>query len=424
MPTDPLADEAAQRDQSDPLRSFRERFYLPPNQIYLDGNSLGLLSRDAEQETLRALAQWRDLAIGGWMDAAPPWFFLAEELAKEVAPFVGADAESVIVTGGTTVNLHQLLATLYHPELRRKTILTDSLAFPSDIYAIESHLHLRGVNPKQHLRKIYSPDGFVLSPTEILADMANDVQMIVLPSVLYVSGQLLDMAAITAAARARDIVMLWDLSHSIGAIPHALDRIGADGAFWCHYKYLNAGPGAVGGLYLNRRHHEKRAGLAGWFGSAKEKQFTMSHTFSPALGAGRLQIGTPPILSMAPLLGSLRLHQDAGIEAIREKSLALTDFLRRCAAERLAEFGVTFALPENTPQGGHLALIHPDARPLSMALRRAGVISDFRPPDIIRLAPVPLYNSFSECLTAMDTLRLLLERNDYERDEDAVTLVP
>ena len=317
-------DEARAMDEADSLAPFRERFYLPPGQVYLDSNSLGLLSREAEVEVMRVVGEWRDLAIGGWLDASPAWFTMAEEAARLVAPLVGAEPDAVIVTGSTTVNLHQLLATLYPPNSRPGAILADALAFPSDIYAIDSHLQQRGLDPATYRRLVPSRDGRTLRTEDILAAFTPEIAVAVLPSVIYTSGQLLDMPIITEAARTKDITILWDLSHSIGIVPHELHTIGADGAFWCHYKYLNAGPGAVGGLYLNRRHFGRTPGLAGWFGSDKARQFDMMHTFHPANGAGALQIGTPPLLSLAPLLGSLRLHHEAGIERIRTKSLALT----------------------------------------------------------------------------------------------------
>ncbi|MDX1932578.1 MAG: kynureninase [Capsulimonadales bacterium] len=404
-----LKEEARQRDGADPLRYLRDRFYLPPGRLYFDGNSLGPLSRDAETEVSRVLDAWRVHGVEGWTEATPPWFFLAEELGARVAPLIGAEPTSVIVTGSTTVNLHQLLATLYHPEGGRHALLIDALAFPSDTYALESHLRLRGLPPETHLRFVPSRDGRTLRLDDLLDALTPPVRLAVLPSVIYTSGQLLDMERLTAAAREREILLLWDLSHSLGIVPHALDAIGADGAFWCHYKYLNAGPGAVGGLYLNRRHFDKRPGLAGWFGSDKARQFDMSPTFVPAVGAGALQIGTPPILAMAPLLGALRIHEEVGLDAIREKSLRLVDFLRRCARSLLTPFDISFALPDDLPHGGHLALTHPEAKSLSRRLRENGVVPDFRPPDILRLAPVPLYLSYADCLAAVITLRRLLQ---------------
>jgi kynureninase len=413
------AETARALDEADPLRPFRERFYRRDGEIYLDGNSLGLLSRDAEASVLRVLDEWKTLGIEGWTEADPAWFSFSEMLSTVVAPLVGADADEVIVTGSTTVNLHQLLATLYDPTNTEKPrLLADELNFPSDIFALQSHLRLRGLDPKGHLVRVPSRDGRTLDENDILAAMTRgDIQMAVLPSVVYTSGQLLDMERVTRAARENGVLIGWDCSHSVGAVPHALSEWGADFAFWCHYKYLNAGPGSVGGLYLNRRHFGKAPGLAGWFGSRKEKQFAMDHTLIPADGAGALQIGTPHLLSLAPLEGSLRIHHEAGNAPLRAKSLALTDFLRELTESELAPYGVTIATPrEPERRGGHLALIHPQAARISRALRRAGVVPDFRPPHIVRLAPVPLYTSFADCVEAVRRLREILETRAYETD--------
>lgn len=410
--------EAARKlDEADSLRPFRERFYRREGEIYLDGNSLGLLSRDSESSVLRVLEEWKTLGIEGWTEATPPWFSFSETLSRSVAPLLGADANEVIITGSTTVNLHQLLATLYDPLVAPKTrILADELNFPSDIFALQSHLRLRGFDPVDYLVRVRSRDGCTLEEDDIIAAMTTgEVQMAVLPSVIYISGQLLDMERVTRVARERNILIGWDCSHSIGSVPHALSEWGVDFAFWCHYKYLNAGPGSVGGLYLNKRHFGKSPGLAGWFGSRKDKQFAMDHTLVPADDAGALQIGTPHLLSLAPLEGSLRIHHEAGMERIRAKSLALTAFLRELS---MAHFGFGIATPLAPEQrGGHLALIHPKAAQISRALRRAGVVPDFRPPDIVRLAPVALYTSFADCVEAMDRLQTILETRVYETDE-------
>jgi kynureninase len=420
-----LRAEAERRDADDPLRAFRDRFYHAPGRIYLDGNSLGLLSRDAEAATLRTLAAWREYAVEGWTDGPEPWFTLAERLSVQVAPLVGASSESVVVTGSTTVNLHQLLATLYTPEGRRTKILADALAFPSDIYAIQSHLRLRGLDPETHLVYVPSRDGRTLDEAEIIAALTEEIAVAVLPAIVYTSGQLIDMPRVTAAARERDVLIGWDCSHSIGSVPHKLDEWDADFAFWCHYKYLNAGPGAVGGLYLNRRHFGRLPGLAGWWGSRKDRQFDMAHTFTPAEGAGALQIGTPHILSLAPLSGALELHHEAGIERLRAKSLALTAFLRRVVEAELSDYGVGVATPrEDKRRGGHLALVHPEAAPLCKALRHAGVIPDFRPPDIVRLAPVALYTSFADCVEAVRRLKVILETDAHRAQESERELVP
>jgi kynureninase len=406
---------ADELDDLDPLARFRAEFYLPPGRIYLDGNSLGPLSRRSEASMLRVLQAWKIQGIGGWLEGNPAWFTLAEQLGESLAGLVGAKTEEVVVANSTTINLHQLLATLYHPQPKRTQILVDALSFPSDRYAIESHLRLRGRDPATDLVIVPSLDGRTLSEDQIIEAMTDDVALAVLPSVVYRSGQLLDMARITAEGRAKGVIVGFDCSHSVGVVPHRLDDWGVDFAFWCSYKYLNGGPGGAGALYLNRRHFGTSTGLAGWFGSRKERQFAMADQFEPAEGAGGLQVGTPPILSMAPLIGALEIVHEAGIDAIRRKSLALTGFLRSLVESELGDFGFVFATPvEDHRRGGHLALVHPEAPRICRALIEAGVIPDHRPPDIVRMAPVPLYNSFADCAEAIARLKSIMETRSYE----------
>jgi kynureninase len=402
-PADPAA-----LDLADPLARFRADFFLPPGQIYLDGNSLGLLSRRAEAALLRAIDEWKNLGIGGWTDAALPWLTLADTAAEKLAPLLGAAPDELCVTGQTTANLHQLLATLFEPaHPRRRVILADALNFASDTYALASHLRLRGLDPATHLRLIPSRDGRTLWLDDLLAAFTDDVQLAVLPAVVFTSGQLLDVATLTRKARERGIVIGWDLSHSLGAVPHALDRDGPDFAFWSHYKWLNAGPGAVGGLYLHRRHFDRTPGLAGWWGVRAERRFAMAPEHEPAAGAAALHIGTPHILSLAPLLGSLELIAEAGgSDALRARSLALTDFLAAQIDTALAGLGFEIVTPRgHLARGGHLALAHPDAWRMCQAWKAAGVVPDFRAPDLIRLAPSPLYTRFAECAEAVARLK-------------------
>ena len=405
-------------DAADPLARFRAEFFLPPNQIYLDGNSLGLLSRRAETALTRAIEQWRTRGIDGWTDPAAPWLTLAESAAEKLSPLLGAAPGEICVTGQTTANLHQLLATLFDPaHPTRRVILGDALNFASDRYALQSHLRLRGLDPATCLRLVPSRDGRTLRLDDLLAAFTADVQLAVLPAVVFTSGQLLDVATLTRKARERGIAIGWDLSHSIGAVPHALDRDGADFAFWCHYKWLNAGPGAVGGLYLNRRHFGRAPGLAGWWGVRADRRFAMSEQHEPAAGAAALHIGTPPILSLAPLLGSLELIAEAGgIGALRTKSLALTDFLLVGIDAELDPLGFEVATPRgHLARGGHLALAHPEAWRICLALKAAGVVPDFRAPDLIRLAPSPFYTSFADCAAAVAHLKQIVLTRAYER---------
>jgi kynureninase len=286
-------------------------------------------------------------------------------------------------------------------------------------------LRQRGPSLSTCLRLVGSSDGATLNEDDLIAAMTEDVQIALFPAVLYVSGQLLDTARLTREAHRRGLLIGFDCSHSIGAIPHRFDLEEPDFAFWCNYKYLCGGPGATGGLYLNRRHFGKIPGLAGWFGSKKTAQFAMSLEMTPADHAGALQIGTPNILSMAPLQGVLELFAEAGIENIRAKSLRLTEFLIRLVERELEEFGVTIGTPRETRQrGGHVAMRHPDASRLCRALRAAGVIPDFRPPDTIRLAPVPLYTTFSDCAVAIARLATILRDRRYEAIDIEPSLVP
>ena len=413
-------------DRADPLARFRAEFQLPPGQIYLDGNSLGLLSRRAEASLLRALEQWRTLGISGWTDADPPWLTLAEVAAEKLAPLLGAAPDELCVTGQTTANLHQLLATLFNPaHPARRVIVGDTLNFASDTYALRSHLRLRGLDSDSHLRLVPSEDGRTLRTADILAAFAPDVQLAVLPAVLFTSGQLLDLAQLTREAHARGVMIGFDCSHSIGAVPHALDRDEVDFAFWCHYKWLNAGPGAPGGLYLNRRHFGVAPGLAGWWGVAAERRFAMANTHEPAAGAAALHIGTPNILSLAPLLGSLELIAEAGgVNALRAKSLAQTDFLMLRIEDELAPFSFNIATPRDAAsRGGHVAITHAEGWRICQALRKAGVIPDFRPPDVIRLAPSPLYTSFVDCAEAVARLKQIMLTRAYETFSAAPALV-
>lgn len=422
-----MSDPAA-LDAADSLARFRSEFFLPPGKIYLDGNSLGLLSRYAEAALAHVLDQWRTQGIGGWSDGAPPWLTLAGRAAEKLAPLLGAAPDQICLAGQTTANLHQLLATLYEPaRAERRVILADELAFSSDRYALQSHLRLRGLDPAAHLRLIPSRDGQTLRLDDLLdALAAPDVQLAVLPSVIFTSGQLLDLATLTRKAHERGVLIGWDLSHSVGAVPHALDRDGPDFAVWSHYKWLNAGPGSVGGMYLHRRHFDRAPGLAGWWGVRADRRFAMARDHDRAPGAAALHIGTPHILSLAPLLGSLELVTEAGgVGALRAKSLRLTDYLLARFDAELAPLGFALATPRAASvRGGHLALAHPEGWRICQALLDADVVPDFRYPDLIRLAPSPLYTSFADCAEAMDRLVRIVQTKTYENFSGECDRVP
>jgi kynureninase len=413
------AASAAELDARAPLARFAAAFAKPPGVVYLDGNSLGLLCRPAEEALQQALESWRRRAILGWTDGPEPWFEMSRRAAALLAPILGADAVDVMVGQSTTLNLHQLLATYYDAAGPRPRVLIDAPSFPTDRYAVESHLRLRGRDPARDL-VVVPADGETLDESGVVAAMDETVGFAVLPTVLYRSGQLLDVAGLTRAARERGVLVAWDCSHSAGVVPHRFRADGIDLAFGCTYKYLNGGPGAVGFLYVHPRLRDRGPGLAGWFGCDPARQFAMEPAFHPAADAGRFLMGTPHVLSLAPLLGPLRLIVEAGVESIRAKSLALTTFLRRAVADRLARHGVRVVTPvEDDRRGGHVTLAHPGAGRLSRALRARGVVPDFRPPDLLRLAPAPLYTSFAECERAVTVLDELLTDRSYQSLPDA-----
>ncbi|MFB5190662.1 kynureninase [Alicyclobacillus fastidiosus] len=409
---------AEQLDKEDALSSFKQEFYVKEGTIYMDGNSLGLLSKRSEQSLLAVLDSWRTLGIDGWTEGEHPWFDYSEKLGAMLAPLVGASAEEVIVTGSTTTNLHQLVATFYRPEGARTKIVADELTFPSDIYVLQSQIRLHGLDPQEHLIQVKSRDGRMVNEDDIIAAMSDEVALVLLPSVLYRSGQLLDIQRLSAAARARNIPIGFDLCHSIGAVQHELSLWDVDFAVWCNYKYLNAGPGSVAGLFVNRRHFGRLPALAGWFSSRKDVQFDMDHQLTPAEHAGAYQIGTPHILSAAPLMGSLLMFAEAGIDKLRAKSLRMTQYMMDLMESELSGMGFVIGNPiEDHRRGGHVALIHEEAVRICKALKDNGVVPDFRAPDVIRLAPIPLYTSFQDVWDMVQRLRAIMLEKQYERYE-------
>jgi kynureninase len=362
------------------------------------------MSKPAEKAIHRMLEEWKTLGIRGWLNAEKPWYYYSEELSKRLAPLLGALPEEVTVHASTTINIHSLVSTMYEPTKKRYKILIDNLNFPTDRYAIESFLELKGKNLETHLKVIESEDGSTLDEEKIIEAMTEDVALILLPAVLYRSGQLLDIEKLTKNAHERGIIIGFDCSHSAGVVNHRLSDHSVDFAMWSNYKYLNSGPGGVSGLYLNKKHFDKPVGLAGWFGSTKEKQFDLEDHLTPSHDASGLEIGTPNLLSMAPLEGSLEIFNEAGIGKVREKSTQITDYFIYLIDEYLSPYGFKVGSPrESSRRGGHVALIHEEAIRINEALKDEGIVPDFRKPNVIRLAPVPLYISYEEVFDALDS---------------------
>jgi kynureninase len=407
MTRETLRARARELDARDPLAPFRDRFFCDPATLYFDGNSLGLLSRDAEQTLLRALDQWKHLAARAWLEADPPWVEYGERLGARVARLVGAAPDEVVVTNSTTVNLHHLVAAFYRPDENRHVIVAAATEFPSDLHALAGQIVLHGRDPDRALRLIHPRDNGMIEEEDIESALGPDTSLLVLSAILFRSGQWFDLARLTRAAHAAGARVIWDLSHAVGSVPVELRRIDADAAFWCHYKYLHAGPGAVGGLFLNQRHHDMRPALPGWWGQTTEVKFEMSGRHAPAAGAAAWQIGTIPILAAAPLWGALDVIEAAGIGRIREKSVALTSFLVECIDALLPEreTGVRIASPRDPiRRGGHVAVACADTAEMPDTLAARGVVADYRPPNILRLTPAPLTTRFEDVVRVIEVV--------------------
>lgn len=417
-------DYAKKMDAEDPLARFRDRFYIKENEIYMDGNSLGLMSKDAEKSLIRVIDEWKNLGINGWSNAQIPWFYFSRELAKLMAPLVGAEEDEITIHSSTTVNIHAMVSTFFKPDDRKNKILVDSLNFPTDRYAIESQLSIKGLNPKEYLVVVESKDERTFDENYVVSKMTDDIALVFLPSVLYRSGQLLDMEYLTNEAHKRGIIIGFDCCHSAGVVPHHLSKWGVDFAVWCNYKYLNAGPGGPATIYINKKHFNKEPGLAGWHGYVQEKQFDLLNEFESADNAGGWQMGTPHMLSMAPLEGSLKMYNEAGIENLREKSLKITNYMMFLIDNNLSQYGFAIGNPrDDKRRGGHVALEHDEAVRINAALKDNGVVPDFRRPNVIRLAPVPLYVSYHDVWVVIEKIKEIMDNKIYLKYENKRGLI-
>lgn len=414
-------DYALEMDAQDPLAVFKERFYPLGDAVYMDGNSLGMMSRDAEKTLMRVIGEWRTLGIKGWGGAKIPWITYAEELGNLQAPLVGAEKDECVITGGTTINLHTLVSTFYQPEGKRRKILADELNFPSDLYALSAEIRLKNGKPDEDLILVRSRDGMLIEEEDIIAAMSDEVQLVLLPSVYYKSGQLLDMERVTEEAHKRGIIIGFDCSHSVGVVPHHFSEWGNDFAFWCNYKYVNGGPGSTGSIYVNKKHWGKMPGMAGWFGNDRKTMFEMRTKFDPARTTTAWQIGTTTMLSTAPIEGSLMMMREAGIERIREKSLKITGYLMYLIDEALSNppYNYGIATPRAPDRrGGHVGVYHKEGWRINQALIARRVIPDFRPPNIIRLAPVPLYIGYHDVWKVAQHLKAVIDNGEHLKFSD------
>jgi len=407
------ADEsfALHLDSEDSLRDFRNRFHLPLGKdgqplIYLAGNSLGLMPKSARELVDQELGDWARLAVDAHLSAQTPWYSYHETLREPTARLVGAQPNEVICMNSLTVNLHLMMATFYRPTKERFKILMEEPAFPSDTYAVKSQIVHHGFDPNDALVLARPREGeFTIRQDDIqdlLEKNGDQIALVLFAGVNFFTGQLFDIEKITAIAQKRGITVGIDLAHAIGNVPLALHEWNVDFAAWCSYKYLNAGPGAVAGAFVHERHatNRKLPRLAGWFGNDPATRFRLhlEPEFIPVASADSWQISNPPIFSMAPLRASLAIFDEAGgMDALRAKSIKLTGYLQ-FLIESAKHSKLNVITPRETEARGcqFSILVHEHPKELFSKLEDAGVKCDFREPNVIRAAPMPLYNTFHE----------------------------
>jgi len=421
----PDAAGAQAQDANDPLACFAEQFHRPLDAsgrrlVYLCGHSLGLQPKSAAQYVEQELKDWQRLGVLGHTQAKRPWIPYHEQAAAPLAALVGAHESEVVAMNSLTVNLHLMLVSFFRPDTERNRVLIEKSAFPSDRYAVASQLKFHGLDPAQHLIEIGPRPGERNLRTEDLIHRIEAqgaaLALVLLPSVQYLTGQALDLPPVIGAARRAGAVVGLDLAHGIGNTLSSLHDWNVDFAVWCSYKYLNAGPGAIGGCFVHERHGRNfdLPRFAGWWGHDPAVRFEMGPHFAPISGAQGWQISNPPVLSAAPLLASLDVFQRAGIGRLREKSIALTGLLQRLVDTRLG--GLVDIITPSAPSERGCQLSLRVARPPAAAKRchdlltAAGVVADWREPDVVRLAPIPLYNSYSDVVAAVDALTLALRQ--------------
>ena len=409
---------AQEADRQDPLRRYREQFHFPRQQpsgspyLYFCGNSLGLQPKATRQYVLDELDDWATLGVEGHTQARRPWLPYHELLTAPMARLVGARPEETIVMNGLTVNLHLLMATFYRPVPGRYKILIEADAFPSDSYAVASQLAWHGYDPAEGLRKLRPrPGEHCLRPADIaqvLAEEGQEIALVLLGGVNYYTGQFFDLETLTRLAQAQGCVVGYDLAHAVGNVPLRLHDWGVDFACWCTYKYLNSGPGGVAGAFIHERHIGRTdlPRLAGWWGHDKKTRFQMGPDFHPIPTAEGWQLSNAPVLLMAALRASLALFDEVGMPALRAKSERLTGYLCHLLRERAAHLDLEIITPsEPAERGCQLSLLTgADGRRLFDYLSRHGVICDWREPNVIRVAPAPLYNSFEDVWQLVDLM--------------------
>ena len=403
-------------DAQDELSHFRYEFLIPQHNrkdtIYLCGNSLGLQPKSAEKYLNAQLGTWKNLAVEGWFQGDDPWLQFHHQLKQPLANLTGAKSDEITVMNSLTVNLHLLLVSFYNPNSKRYKILMEGGAFPSDQYAVESQVHYHGFEPENAIIEIFPREGELTLRTEdILSTIeqnGDELALVLFAGVNYYTGQVFDMAAIAEAGHKAGAFVGFDLAHAAGNVPLQLHDWGADFACWCSYKYMNSGPGGISGIFVHEKHFNspqlKR--FAGWWGYRPDKRFLMAPGFKAAQGAEGWQVSTSPILLMAVHKAALDIFERAGgLEKLRAKSILLTGYLEYLIQEINQKHGkelFTIITPSDpNDRGCQLSIVcKRDGKATFNYLAENGVIGDWREPDVIRLSPVPLYNSFKDVYEA------------------------
>ena len=402
------ADFAVAMDERDPLAPFRRRFCFPKPKnsnpcLYLCGHSLGLQPKSATEYIQQELKDWADLGVEGHFRGRSPWMPYHRLLTGQTATLVGAEPAEVVVMNSLTVNLHLMMASFYRPTRQRHKILLERGAFPSDQYAVQSQILFHGLDPTTSVMELTPREGESCirdQDVESLIDQDGEsIALILLGGVNYGTGQLFDLEGITKAGRRKGCVMGFDLAHAVGNVPLQLHDWGTDFAVWCSYKYLNGGPGCVGGCFVHERHARAwdLPRFAGWWGHDENTRFQMEPNFHPMVGAEGWQVSNPPIMALAPLRASMDIFSEAGMDQLRAKSISLTGYLEFLLDKNASSKFSLITPREPKQRGAQLSIrISQDGRNLCERLEAEGVVGDWREPDTFRVAAVPLYNSFQD----------------------------
>ena len=403
---------AEKLDDQDDLSKYRKEFFIPPHKdgesIYLCGNSLGLQPRSVREAIERELESWEVNGVEGHFKGTK-WVSYHEEIGELMAPIVGGESNEVVVMNTLTVNLHLLMVSFYRPSPKRYKIVIEGSAFPSDQYAVKSQLQFHGFDPKDALIELHprSNEGYIRTE-DILATFeqnADEIALVMLGGVNYYSGQVFEMDIITKKAHEIGAVVGFDLAHAVGNVPLKLHKWGVDFAVWCTYKYLNSGPGAIAGAFIHSKHLDKNLiRFAGWWGHDKSRRFLMEPDFIPMRSAEGWQLSNSPIFSMTPIKESLKIFNEVGMERLREKSKLLTSYLEFLLNS--LESDRIWLSPPFRIRGSQISVhVREDGKELFERITKEGVVCDWREPDVIRVAPVPLYNSFTDIYNFYRTLK-------------------